>query len=81
MNDSRDGEIFSYTRSWVEIEELLQEAEQEQNKHYMRMQRGEKSSRLYHMRNYKALQGVVNSLRWVLGDLKMTRKVVLGRDD
>ena len=72
---------YSYERSWSEIEEMLDLAETEQNKHYMSMQRGKKQDRLYHMRNYKALQGVVTSLRWVLGDIKITKKEVLGRDE
>ena len=72
---------YSYERSWSEIEEMLDEAETEQNKHYMLMQKGKKKERVYHMRNYKALQGVVTSLRWVLGDIKITKKEVLGRDE
>ena len=74
-------ESFSYSRSWEEIEHLLHSAEQEQNKHYMLMQKGKKKDRVYHMRNYKALQGVVNALRWVLGDIKVSTKEVLGRDN
>ena len=29
----------------------------------------DKSSKIDHMRNYKALEGVIKALRWVLGDL------------
>jgi len=72
---------YSYERSWSEIEEMLDQAETEQNKHYTLMQKGKKKDRVYHMRNYKALQGVVTSLRWVLGDIKITKKEVLGRDE
>ena len=72
---------YSYERSWSEIEEMLDQAETEQNKHYTLMQKGKKKERVYHMRNYKALQGVVTSLRWVLGDIKITKKEVLGRDE
>jgi len=32
------------------------------------MQIGKKQERIYHMRNYKALEGVVKALRWTLGD-------------
>tara|TARA_R110002020_G_scaffold153171_22_gene332476 strand:- start:446 stop:700 length:255 start_codon:yes stop_codon:yes gene_type:complete len=80
MNDHQDSEHFSYSRSWEEIEGLLFAAEQEQNKHYMLMQSGDKKNRLFHMRNYKGLEGVINALRWVLGDLKINRGKVLGRD-
>ena len=48
---------------------------------YMNMRKGNKQRRVYHMRNYKALEGVITALRWVLGDLKITKKQVLGRDE
>tara|TARA_R110000744_G_scaffold375_3_gene1401 strand:+ start:6506 stop:6751 length:246 start_codon:yes stop_codon:yes gene_type:complete len=76
----KDNERFSYSRTWVEIEELLFIAEQEQNHHYMLMQSGNKKDRVPHMRNYKGLEGAINGLRWVLGDLKITKNKVLGRD-
>ena len=69
MNDHQDSENFSYNRTWDEIETMLFKAEQKQNQHYMKMQRGPKKERMFHMRNYKALEGVIKSLRWVLGDL------------
>ena len=68
MNDHQDSENFSYSRSWEDIEEMLFKAEQKQNRHYMMMQRCEKGERMFHMRNYKALEGVVKALRWTLGD-------------
>lgn len=81
MNDHQDSENFAYDRSWGEIEEMLDKAEREQNKHYMMMQRTKvMKERIFHMRNYKALQGVINSLRWVLGDLHVDAEMVLGRD-
>ena len=81
MNDHQDSENFAYDRSWGEIEEMLDKAEREQNKHYMMMQRTKvKKERIFHMRNYKALQGVINSLRWVLGDIHIDADEVLGRD-
>ena len=36
--------------------------------HFTNMQMGKKKERIFHMRNYKALEGVVKSLRWALGD-------------
>lgn len=59
---------FTYDRTWESIENMLERAEKKQNKHYMAMQGCKKSERMFHMRNYKALEGVVKSLRWVLGD-------------
>tara|TARA_R100000458_G_C8276139_1_gene251361 strand:+ start:3577 stop:3819 length:243 start_codon:yes stop_codon:yes gene_type:complete len=80
MNDHQDSENFSYNRSWDDIEKMLYEAEREQNKHYMNMRTGDRQHRVYHMRNYKALEGVITGLRWVLGDLKVSKKQVLGRE-
>ena len=80
MNDHQDSENFSYNRSWEEIESLLHTAEQEQNRHFIVMQRGNKKDRINHMRKYKGLQGVINALRWVLGDLKVNQNKVLGRN-
>jgi len=59
---------YTYQRTWIEIENMLDKAERKQNEHYMKMQKGSRKERIYHMRNYKALEGVVKSLRWTLGD-------------
>ena len=80
MNDHQDSENFAYDKSWDDILRMLDEAEREQNKHYSLMQRAKnKRKRIEHMRNYKALEGVITSLRWVLGDLHVTENKVLGR--
>ncbi len=80
MNDHQDSENFSYNRSWEEIEKMLSEAERKQNMHLMAINGhlASKKERMYHMRKYKGLEGVIRGLRWVLGDLKMSRKKVLG---
>ena len=81
MNDHQDSENFAYDKSWDDILRMLDEAEREQNRHYSLMQRAKnKRRRIEHMRNYKALEGVITSLRWVLGDLHVTENKVLGRD-
>jgi hypothetical protein len=74
MNDHTDSEHFSYERSWATIEDMLDKAERKQNVHFMHMKREgmTKKERISHMRNYKALEGVVKSLRWVLGDKDIT---------
>tara|TARA_R110000824_G_scaffold34623_6_gene109620 strand:+ start:4009 stop:4224 length:216 start_codon:yes stop_codon:yes gene_type:complete len=61
---------FTYDRTWEDIEAMLDRAERKQNMHYSQIQRKNlsKKDRLMHMRNYKALEGVIKSLRWVLGD-------------
>jgi hypothetical protein len=59
---------YAYDKSWEDIESMLDKAERKQNKHYLAMQNCKKKERMHHMRNYKALEGVVKALRWVLGD-------------
>ena len=68
MNDHQDSEHFAYDKTWHDIETMLDKAERKQNKHLTAMQTCSKNKRMYHMRNYKALEGVVKALRWVLGD-------------
>ena len=80
MNDHQDSENFAYDKSWEDIHAMLDKAELEQNKHFMLMQRTKnKKARIEHMRNYKALEGVVAALRWVLGDIHVSGDKVLGR--
>ena len=59
---------FTYNRTWADIHDMLEKAEKKQNLHYTKMQQSSKKERIYHMRNYKALEGVVKALRWTLGD-------------
>tara|TARA_R100001510_G_C7651654_1_gene209371 strand:- start:2329 stop:2538 length:210 start_codon:yes stop_codon:yes gene_type:complete len=59
---------FTYNRTWTEIHAMLEKAEKKQNLHYTKMQKANRKERIYHMRNYKALEGVVKALRWTLGD-------------
>ena len=70
MREREYTEHFTYERTWEEIEDMLDRAEKKQNMHQTQMSLPvlEKKKRLVHMRNYKALEGVIKSLRWVLGD-------------
>jgi len=68
MNDHQDSESFMGVRDEKVILTMLDKAERKQNMHFINMQRGKKKERIFHMRNYKALEGVVKSLRWALGD-------------
>ena len=70
MREREYTEQFTYERTWAEIEDMLDRAEKKQNMHQTQMSLAvlEKKKRLMHMRNYKALEGVIKSLRWVLGD-------------
>ena len=80
MNDHQDSENFAYDKGWDEILTMLDKVEREQNWHYTQVKICEKEHRMHHMRNYKGLQGAVNALRWVLGDIHVDSDEVLGRD-
>ena len=66
---NRFDNAFSYNRTWEEIEEMLVGAEKKYNYHHAEYSIStSKEDKLYHARNYKALQGVIKTLKWVLGD-------------
>jgi len=62
----------SYNRSWDEIEEMLSVAENRaiewQNWFENCREDGDRDGMKEAARNYKALQGVVKCLKWVLGE-------------
>lgn len=70
LSDHQESNLFSYNRSWDEMENMLDKAERVKNHHQLGMtQYPAKSKRwVYHARNFKAMQGVVKTLRWCLGD-------------
>ena len=68
MSDHQDSEHFMGVRSEDELLKMLDRAERKQNFHYVKMMKNNKRDRIFHMRNYKALEGVVKTLRWTLGD-------------
>jgi hypothetical protein len=70
MSDHQDSEVFSYGRTWDQIEEMLDKAERKLNYHLVQMDIYPQKSRKWveHARNFKALEGVVKTLRWTLGD-------------
>ena len=70
LSDHQDSDLFSYNRTWDEMEAMLDRAEKTLNYHEMRMMQYTRKSKdwVFHARNYKALQGVVKTLRWCLGD-------------
>ena len=73
MSDHQDSEHFMGVRSEDEILDMLDKAERRQNRHYNSLVSANrtkitKKERMYHMKNYKALEGVVKTLRWALGD-------------
>ena len=51
---------------------MLNKAELKMNQHETLAHASvKKEDKVYHISNYKALQGVVKALRWVLGDIKI----------
>lgn len=76
MNDHQDSEHFMGVRSEDELLDMLDKAERKQNHHLYYLQKtnqllpktNSKQRKIYHMRNYKALEGVIKTLRWCLGD-------------
>ncbi len=69
----RRSEPFTYDKSWDEIETKLQEVEREQNKHLTALSNRNRLSKqqiMFHMRQFKGLQGASTTLRWVLGDAR-----------
>jgi len=79
MSDHQDSEHFVGVRDEKVILAMLDKAERKQNMHFTKMQTVDSNdrtfvkgkvikSRIYHMRQYKGLEGVVKALRWALGD-------------
>jgi len=72
MSDHQDSNNFSYEREWAEIEQMLDAAERYMNKwisqFYLAKQDNDKVAMREAARNKKALEGVIKTLRWTLGD-------------
>ena len=72
MSDHQDSEHFTYDRNWEEIENMLDAAERMMNKwvsrFYEAQVKGDRRTMKDAARNKKALEGVIKTLRWVLGD-------------
>lgn len=72
LSDHQDTNHFTYDRSWDEMEQMLDRAERKQNdwvtRFFMAKQRDDKEAMREAARNKKALEGVIKTLRWSLGD-------------
>lgn len=77
MSDQQDSEHFAGVRDEGEILTMLDRAERRQNTMMANLsminnRKGTpevRKKRMYYMRNYKALEGVIKTLRWALGDM------------
>lgn len=76
-------EHYTYSRTWEQIHQLLDESEHLMNRHKAQsyQQSIPTKERMQHMRDYKALEGVCNALRWVLGHKGTTKMKVLTGED
>ncbi len=72
MSDHQDSDNFSYERDWAEIEQMLDAAERVMNRwvssFYQARENNDKPLMREAARNKKALEGVIKTLRWTLGD-------------
>lgn len=72
LSDHQDSDIFSYERTWDEIEIMLDKAEQKRNQWLVIFERARANQNRKQMllaaKNSKALEGVIKTLRWTLGD-------------
>ncbi|MBS72139.1 MAG: hypothetical protein CMO20_04190 [Thermoplasmata archaeon] len=72
MNDDDHGPMRSYDRQWDEIEEMLELAESRgiewQEWFEECRDNGDRDGMKEAARNFKALQGVIKCLKWVLGE-------------
>ena len=72
LSDHQDSEHFSYERDWQEIEDMLYKADNKLNNWVMIYHQANSVDNRKRMkdaaRNKKALEGVIKTLRWVLGD-------------
>jgi hypothetical protein len=72
LSDHQDSEHFSYERTWDEIETMLDRAESVRNywemKLYECQSSDDRKQAIKCARNMKALEGVIKTLRWCLGD-------------
>ena len=59
---------YTYARTWEDIEIMLDKAERKLNFHKSKMSQIKIKSKswIMHARNYKALEGVIKTLRWTL---------------
>lgn len=75
LSDHQDSDLFSYNRSWDEIEKMLHRAESIKNAWEMKFIKAKKNENrsecIKCLRNMKALEGVVKTLRWTLGDINI----------
>lgn len=75
LSDHQETDSFSYERTWEEIKSMLDAAERIENRwimnYYDAKEENDKPIMREAARNKKALEGVIKTLRWCLGDKKI----------
>ena len=76
MSDHQESVHRTYDRSWEEIETMLDRAERKMNEwisyyHYSR-KKNDREGMVEAARNKKALEGVIKTLKWTLGEKGIT---------
>lgn len=71
MSDHQDTEHFMGMRDEAAIIAMLDKAERLKNWHELHAKEpmGDRRMKILHAKNFKALEGVCKTLRWVLGDM------------
>jgi len=76
MGDHQDSFHRTYDRSWDEIEDMLFQAEKKMNGWIIFFHKckkdGDKEGMREAARNKKALEGVIKTLKWTLGEKGIT---------
>jgi len=76
LSDHQDTNHYTYNRSWDEIEEMLDKAERLlhawQIKYSDSKDKGNTKYAIKCARNMKALEGVIKTLKWTLGDITIS---------
>jgi len=70
LSDHQESELFTYDRTWEEIEVMLDKAEKKRNQWLMKLHslpKEKNKQSIQCLRNIKALEGVIKTLKWVLG--------------
>jgi len=72
LSDHQESVVRSYDRTYEEIEAMLDKAERKRNNWKIVFERAKKAGNFEAMkeaaRNSKALEGVIKTLKWTLGE-------------
>ena len=80
LSDHKESQHYAYNRSWDDMETMLARAERVRNtwetKFIDNKINGKKKEAIKCARNMKALEGVIKTLKWTLGDKDIPHPLV-----